>query len=50
MKKILNPHEYIFKFDMKQGFHHIDIYIPNQQFLGFSWEVGRRGGDLLFCI
>ena len=46
-EQFLNPHEYMFKFDIKQCYHHIDIHKPHQKFLGFSWEVG---GNLLFCI
>ena len=29
--------EYLFKFDLKNGYHHIDIFEPHQKFLGFSW-------------
>ena len=36
MEQFLNPHEYLFKFDIKQGYHHIDIHKPHQKFLGFS--------------
>ena len=28
---------YLFKFDLKNGYHHIDISEPHQKFLGFSW-------------
>ena len=28
---------YLFKFDLKNGYHHIDIFEPHQKFLGFSW-------------
>ena len=36
MEQFLNPHEYMFKFDIKQGYNHIDIYKPHKKFLGFS--------------
>lgn len=29
---------YMFKFDLKSGYHHIDICSSQQTFLGFSWE------------
>ena len=29
----------IFSFDLKSGYHHVDIYPPLQTFLGFSWVV-----------
>ena len=28
---------YLFKFDLKNGYHPIDIFEPHQKFLGFSW-------------
>ena len=28
---------YLFKFDLKNGYYHIDIFEPHQKFLGFSW-------------
>ena len=42
MEKLLNPYEYMFKFDIEQGSDHIDIYKPHQKVLGFSWEVGEK--------
>ena len=32
----------MFKFDIKQGYDHIDIYKPHQKVLNFSWEVGGK--------
>ena len=28
---------YLFKFDLKNDYHHTDIFEPHQMFLGFSW-------------
>ena len=28
---------WLFSFDIKSGYHHIDIFPPDQEFLGFSW-------------
>ena len=28
---------WLFSFDIKSGFHHIDNFPPDQEFLGFSW-------------
>ena len=28
---------YLFKFDLKSGYHHVDIHEDFQKFLGFSW-------------
>ena len=48
MEQFLNPHEYMFMFDIKQGYHHIDIHKSHQNFLGFSWEVG--GGKTCYFV
>ena len=29
---------WLFSFDIKSGYHHIDIFPPDQEFLGFSWS------------
>ena len=29
---------YMFKFDLKSGYHHIDICVAQQSFLGFCWN------------
>ena len=26
------------KFDLKSGYHHLDIFEPHQKYLGFAWE------------
>ena len=28
----------LFSFDIKSGYHHVDIFPPDQEFLGFSWS------------
>lgn len=32
-------HEYMFKFDLKSGYHHVDIYPEHQKYLGFRWDT-----------
>ena len=32
---------YMFTFDLKSGYHHIDIYKEHQTYLGFSWSEGN---------
>ena len=34
--------DYFFKFDIKSGYHHIDILEAHQKYLGFSWEFDRK--------
>jgi len=31
--------DYVFSFDLKSGYHHVDIYEPHRRYLGFSWEI-----------
>ena len=31
---------FMYKFDLKSGYHHIDICQPHHQFLGFQWTLG----------
>ena len=50
MEQFLNPHDYMFKFDIKQGYHHIDIHKTHQKFLGLSWEVGRKTCYFVFTV
>ena len=34
----LQPNSFVFKFDLKQGYHHVDIFQDHQTFVGFSWK------------
>ena len=29
----------LFKFDLKSGYHHLDVFPPHQAYLGFSWII-----------
>lgn len=29
---------FLFTFDLKSGYHHIDIHVEHQSYLGFQWE------------
>ena len=31
--------EYMFKFDLKSGYHHVDVHPDYHKFLGFQWEI-----------
>ena len=31
--------DYKFKFDLKSGYHHVDIYCEHQKYLGFRWDT-----------
>ena len=34
--------DYLFSFDLKSGYHHVDIHKHHWQYLGFSWGEGDR--------
>lgn len=38
------PDSYMFTFDLKSGYHHVDIYPDHQSYLGFSWTF--RGSKI----
>ena len=33
---------FLYKFDISQGYHHIDIDDNYQKYLGFSWKIDSR--------
>ena len=37
----LNPGDYTSNFDLKSGYHHVDVNIDYQKFLGFAWDFGH---------
>ena len=39
----------MFSFDLKSGYHHIDIAQEHQTFLGFSWRVPNAIKEI-FCF
>ena len=41
---------YMFSFDLKSGYHHIDIFGPHRQFLGFCWEKEGSKQFYMFTV
>ena len=37
---LFKPGEWMFAFDLKSGYHHVDIVEHHQRFLGFRWKAG----------
>ena len=31
--------QYLFKFDLKSGYHHVDVWHGKYQFLEFRWDI-----------
>ena len=42
--------DYLFKFDLKSGYHHLDIFEPHQKYLGFAWEVDNNTSYFVFTV
>ena len=42
--------DYMFTFNLKSGYHHIDIYERHQQYLGFKRRMGTRVQYYVFAI
>ena len=34
---MFEPKDFLFKFDLKSGYHHVDIYPDHFKYLGFQW-------------
>ena len=42
--------EYMFKFDLKSGYHHVDIYLEHQRYLGFRWDAEGSPRFYVFTV
>jgi len=42
--------DFLFSFDLKSGYHHIDIFPPHQQYLGFSWSFNGINRFFTFTV
>ena len=47
-QRYLKKDGYVFTFDLKSGYHHVDIYPPHQTYLGFAWT--ENGVTKYFCF
>ena len=41
---------FVYKFDIKQGYYHIDIKSEHQRYLGFPWEINGKVRYFVFII
>ena len=42
--------QWIYNFDIKSGYHHVDIFEPQQTFLGFSWNFNGSTRSFVFSV
>lgn len=41
---------WFFTWDLKSGYHHVDIYVSHRKFLGFSWIINGKLRYFIFCV
>ena len=41
---------YVFKFDLKSGYHHVDVFEEHQTYLGFSWKIDNIVKFFVFTV
>ena len=44
---ILSSDDFLFKFDLKSGYHHVK---PHWKYLGFSWDKGEKKAFYVFTV
>ena len=42
--------DYLFKLDLKSGYHHLDVCEPHQKNLGFAWGTGEELSYFVFDV
>ena len=41
---------FMYKFDIKQRYHHLDIKLEHQKYLGFAWEINGKVRCFVFTV
>ena len=41
LKTFLRKIFFLFSFDLKSGYHHVDIFPDHRKYLAFSWDFGK---------
>ena len=49
-KETFNQGDLLFKFDLKSGYHHVDIFEDHQTYLGFSWKFNNITRFFVFTV
>ena len=48
--RMFRKNGYMFSFDLKSGYHHVEIFQPHQTFLGFSWNFQGETRYYIFTV
>ena len=46
----VNPNGFVYNFDLRKGYHHVDIFHEHQDFLGFSWSMNNKRKFYMFTV
>ena len=41
IKNVFSKDFFVFAFDLKSGYHHVDIFSDHRKYLAFSWDFGK---------
>ena len=50
LRTAMQTGDYMFTFDLKSGYHHVDIHQQHWKYLGFSWGAGTTQHYYVFCV
>ena len=50
LMSILSPSDFLFKFDLKSGYHHVEIFEPHWKYLSFAWGIGKVKTFYVFTV
>ena len=49
-RDIFQEGDYVFTFDLKSAYHHVEIFEQHRQYLGFSWEFENQKRYFVFNV
>jgi len=47
---MFQKNDFMFSFDLKSGYHHVEIYKPHRRYLGFQWIHEGRAQFFVFTV
>lgn len=50
LMQMFSRNDYMVTFDLKSGYHHVDIFQDHWQYLGFTWGVGSKLRYFTFTV
>ena len=49
-QSFINPNGFVYKFDLRKGYHNVDIFHEHKDFLGFSWSKNNERKFYIFIV